>query len=255
MADDHTIHRLIVDDYPLKGFSTEPSTTISISTLLMQFFIARSPSMEGHYDRIRVDTAKVMKSIRLSGERLAESVLKSLVAAAEGTAWELLLRHDLEVYRRDARALDYSLITPADLAKVIDSKGPISVRDLRALTLMELHKVAAENPPASAAPTGSGGTTLVFHHAQFGIIEQGLGQGAEVVRGPEQLGFVFHQAVDGQVADVAHQFRGLFAGALAGDAGFDAEEGMGLVITLEEGGFAYCELGFFCGHWLISLRL
>ncbi|MGJ3439368.1 hypothetical protein AAZU54_05140 [Pseudomonas sp. Je.1.5.c] len=144
MADDHTIHRLIVDDYPLKGFSTEPSTTISISTLLMQFFIARSPSMEGHYDRIRVDTAKVMKSIRLSGERQAESVLKSLVAAAEGTAWELLLRHDLEVYRRDARALDYSLITPADLAKVIDSKGPISVRDLRALTLMELRKVAAE---------------------------------------------------------------------------------------------------------------
>src|SRR5690606_14060503 len=74
----------------------------------------------------------------------AESVLKSLVAAAEGTAWELLLRHDLEVYRRDARTLDCSLITPADLAKVIDSKGPISVRDLRALTLMELRKVASE---------------------------------------------------------------------------------------------------------------
>ena len=144
VADDHTIHRLIVDDYPLKGFSTEPSTTISISTLLMQFFIARSPSMEGHYDRIRVDTAKVMKSIRLSGERQAESEIQSLVLAAEGTAWELLLRHDLEVYRRDARALDYSLITPADLAKVIDSKGPISVRDLRALTLMVLRKVAAE---------------------------------------------------------------------------------------------------------------
>lgn len=144
VADDHTIHRLIVDDYPLKGFSTEPSTTISISTLLMQFFIARSPSMEGHYDRIRVDTAKVMKSIRLSGERQAESVLQSLVAAAEGTAWELLLRHDLEVYRRDARALDYSLITLADLAKVINSKGPISVRDLRALTLMVLRDLAAE---------------------------------------------------------------------------------------------------------------
>jgi len=144
VADDHTIHRLIVDDYPLKGFSTEPSTTISISALLIRFFIARSPSMEGHYDRIRIDTAKVMKSIRLSGERQAESVLKSLVAAAEGTAWELLLRHDLEVYRRDARALDCSLFTPADLAKVIDSKGPISVRDLRALTLMELRKVAAE---------------------------------------------------------------------------------------------------------------
>lgn len=144
VADDHTIHRLIVDDYPLKGFNTEPSTTISISTLLMRFFIARSPSMEGHYDRIRIDTAKVMKSIRLSGETQAESSLKSLVAAAQGTAWELLLRHDLEVYRRDARALDCSLITPADLAKVIDSKGPISVRDLRALTLMELRKVAAE---------------------------------------------------------------------------------------------------------------
>lgn len=144
VADDHTIHRLIVDDYPLKGFSTEPSTAISISTLLMQFFIARSPSMEGHYDRIRVDTAKVMKSIRLSGERQAESVLQSLVVAAEGTAWELQLRHDLEVYRRDARALDYSLITPADLAKVINSKGPISVRDLRALTLMVLRDLAAE---------------------------------------------------------------------------------------------------------------
>ena len=32
---------------------------------------------------------------------------------------------------------------------------------------------------------------------QLGIVKQGLGQGAEVVRGPKQVGFVFHQAVDG----------------------------------------------------------
>jgi hypothetical protein len=104
--------------------------------------------------------------------------------------------------------------------------------------------------PGKAAPKlgGAGADGSIFHHAQFGIVEQGLGQGAEVVRGPEQLRFVFHQAVDGQVADVAHQFGGLFAGALAWDAGFDAEEGVGLVITLVEGGFAGCEFSFFGGH-------
>jgi len=52
------------------------------------------------------------------------------------------------------------------------------------------------------------------------------------------LGFVFHQAVDVQIANVPHQFRGLFAGGLARDAGFDAEQRVGLVFTLEEGGFA-----------------
>ena len=50
--------------------------------------------------------------------------------------------------------------------------------------------------PASAAPTGGtapsgapvglwAGASRGFHHAQFGIVEQGFGQGAEVVRGPE----------------------------------------------------------------------
>jgi len=74
------------------------------------------------------------------------------------------------------------------------------------------------------------------------------------VRGPEQLGFVFHQAIDGLVAGLAHQFRGLFAGALAGDAGFDAKQWVGLVFTLVEGGFADSEFGFFGGHGLVSLQ-
>lgn len=144
-AGDHAIHQLIVDDYPLKGFTTDASTTVTVSTLLMQFFIERSPELEGHYDRIRVDTTKVMKSIRLSNDPRAESVIQSLLVAAEGTAWELLLRHDLEVYRRDARSSTYSqnLTTPADLAKMIESKGPINVHDLRALTLMVLREIAA----------------------------------------------------------------------------------------------------------------
>ena len=42
-----------------------------------------------------------------------------------------------------------------------------------------------------------------FHHAKLGIVEQGFGQGAEVVGGPDELGFVFHQAVDGQVAGLS----------------------------------------------------
>lgn len=143
-ADDHTIHSLIVDDYPRKGFSDDVSTTITISTLLMRFFIVRSPMMDGHYDRVSVDTAKVMKSIRLSNDPWAETVILSLLAEAEGTAWELLLRHDLEVYRRDARELSYFPITPGELVKVIQSKGPINVQDLRALTLMVLREIAGE---------------------------------------------------------------------------------------------------------------
>jgi len=87
-----------------------------------------------------------------------------------------------------------------------------------------------------------------FHHAQFSIVEQGLGQGAEVLGGSQQLLLVFHQAVDGQIAGVAHQFGGLFAGVLAGDAGFDAEQRGGVVFTLVEGGFADGEVGCFGGH-------
>ncbi len=151
-ADDNTIHRLIVDDYPLKGFSREVSTTFNISALLMRFFIARSPLMDGHYDRIRVDTAKVMKSIRLFNDPRTESVIQSLLTAAEGTAWELLLRHDLEVYRRDARSQAHSVTTPADLGKVIESKGPVNVQDLRALTLMVLRDLAAEIQSSALNP-------------------------------------------------------------------------------------------------------
>ena len=144
VADDQTVHSLIVDDYPRKGFSEDVSTTLTISTLLMQFFIVRSPMMDGHYDRMSVDTAKVMKSIRLSNDPRAEAVILSLLAEAKGTAWELLLRHELEVYRRDARALSYSPVTPRELVKVIQSKGPINVQDLRALTLMVLREIAEE---------------------------------------------------------------------------------------------------------------
>lgn len=49
---------------------------------------------------------------------------------------------------------------------------------------------------------------------------------------------------------VAHQFGGLFAGFLAGDAGFDAEQRVGVVFALVETGLADCG-GFLCvvgGH-------
>ena len=92
-------------------------------------------------------------------------------------------------------------------------------------------------------------------HSQFGVIHQRLGQRAQVIRGPEQLGFLFHDAGDGQVAHAAHQFRGLFTGVLAGDAGFDAEQRGGLAFALVELGFACSGVGggFVCCHCLVSL--
>jgi len=86
------------------------------------------------------------------------------------------------------------------------------------------------------------------HHAEFGIIQQRFAQSTEIARRPDQLGLVFHQAIDGQVSRVAHQFRGLFAGVLARYAGFDAEQWVGLVFALKEDGFADCAVRVFGGH-------
>ena len=95
-------------------------------------------------------------------------------------------------------------------------------------------------------------TDASAHHPQLGIIHQCLGQSAKVVRGPDQLWLVFHQAIQGHIPCIPHQLRCLFPRALARDTGFNAKEGMGLVFTLVEGGFADGEFGFFCGHWSIS---
>ncbi|QVL21425.1 hypothetical protein KH389_12930 [Pseudomonas qingdaonensis] len=143
-SDDQAIHRLVVDDYPQRGFFADPATTVTVSKLLIEFFIRRSPAIEGHYDRMWVDTTKVIKSLRLANDSGVECTFISLIAAAQGTAWELVLKHDLEVYRRDARSQARPLIEPVDLAKVIQNKGPINVQNLRALTLMVLREIAEE---------------------------------------------------------------------------------------------------------------
>lgn len=91
---------------------------------------------------------------------------------------------------------------------------------------------------------------LFFHHPQFSIIQQRLGHRTQVVRGPDQFLVAVHQAGDDQVAHVTHQFGGLFAGFLAGDAGFDAEQRVGVVFALVEAGLADGG-GFLCvvgGH-------
>jgi hypothetical protein len=143
-SDDQAIHRLIVDDYPRRGFFASPATTVTVSKLLIEFFIRRSPAMEGHYDRMWVDTEKVIKSLRLANDSRVECTFISLIALAQGTAWELVLKHELEVYRRDVRSQARPLVEPADLVKVIESKEPINVQDLRALILMELSALAEE---------------------------------------------------------------------------------------------------------------
>lgn len=97
--------------------------------------------------------------------------------------------------------------------------------------------------------------TLLFHHPQLSIIQQRLGHCAQVMRGPDQFLVAVHQAADDQVAHVTHQFGGLFAGVLAGDAGFDAEQRVSVVFALVEAGLADCG-GFCCvvgGHCFVSL--
>lgn len=72
--------------------------------------------------------------------------------------------------------------------------------------------------------------------------------------GPDQFGFVFHQAFEGEVAGLAHQFRSLFARLLARDAGFDAEQCVGVVFALVEDGLAEGAGGVWGGHGCGSLK-
>lgn len=93
-----------------------------------------------------------------------------------------------------------------------------------------------------------------MRHAQFGVVQQGLGQCTEVVRGPDQLRVVVHHGGQGQVAHAAQQFGGLVAGVLAGDACADLEQGLFVLFALVEAGFAGGGL-VVVGHWFLSLNL
>jgi len=94
---------------------------------------------------------------------------------------------------------------------------------------------------------GSAGSA---HHAQFSIVQQGFAECAEVMGGPDQFGFVFHQAFEGEVAGVTHQLRSLFAGVFAGDAWLDAEQGVGVVFALVEDGLAWGTGGCLGWTWV-----
>lgn len=91
-------------------------------------------------------------------------------------------------------------------------------------------------------------------HPQFRIIHQRLGHRTQVVRGPDHHRFVFHQTEDGQLAHIAHQFRGLLAGIAARDAGLYTEQWVGLVLTLVKDGLAGSAWGGACSHCSISLK-
>lgn len=95
-------------------------------------------------------------------------------------------------------------------------------------------------------------TQRFMRHAQLGIIHQCLGHGTQVMGCPDHHRFFIHQTDDGQLSYIAHQLLCLLAGIPAGNAWLDAEQGMGLVFALEEGGFADSELGVVCGHRFLS---
>ncbi|MOA24374.1 hypothetical protein D3C78_1450480 [compost metagenome] len=59
------------------------------------------------------------------------------------------------------------------------------------------------------------------------------------MRCPDHHRFLIHHTDDRQFPHITHQFRSLLPGILAGNAGFDAKQWMGLVFTLKERGFAY----------------
>jgi len=85
-------------------------------------------------------------------------------------------------------------------------------------------------------------TSYSAHHPQLGIIQQRLGHCAQVVGSPDQLLIAFHHAGEGHVSYIAHQFRSLFASALARNAGGDAEQRLSVAFGLKEEGFAHVVL-------------
>ena len=151
-AEDAVIHRVIVDDYPRRGYWRTPASTLAVSRLLLQFLFQRSPLMQGHFDRVWPDTVKVLKAVSLSNAPGVETILFELIADAIDTRWVDTLRHELELYRRDVRAKAQKLFSPTDLAKVLGGKGPINAQDLRALVLLVLEEIAAELQPSPLNP-------------------------------------------------------------------------------------------------------
>lgn len=147
-AEDAVIHRVIVDDYPRRGYWRTPESTLAVSRLLLQFLFQRSPLMQGHFDRVWLDTVKILKAVSLSNAPGVETILLELIADAKDTRWVDTLRHELELYRRDVRAKAQKLFSPTDLAKVLGGKGPIDAQDLRALVLLVLEEIAAELQPS-----------------------------------------------------------------------------------------------------------
>ncbi|MNM93893.1 hypothetical protein D3C81_1062810 [compost metagenome] len=67
-----------------------------------------------------------------------------------------------------------------------------------------LPAMGREAAPVTDVRHGQAVQPLV-HHAQLGIIHQCFGQRTQVVRSPDQLWFIVHQAFDGQVPHIAHQ--------------------------------------------------
>ena len=147
-AEYEVIHQIIVDDYPGRGYWRTSEATLAVSRNLLQFLFRRAPSMQGHFDRVWPDTVKVLKAVSLSNEPVVETVLLELLEDARDTRWEDTLRHELELYRRDARTKTQKLYPPTDLAKVLTNKGPINARDLKALVLLVLEEIAIELQPS-----------------------------------------------------------------------------------------------------------
>lgn len=147
-SEDSIIHQLIFNGYPHRGYWQVPASTAAVSRVLLQFLFQRAPLREGLFDRMWPDTLRVLKAVSLSSEPNVEAVLVGLLMDAKDTRWEGTLRHELEQYRRDLRAKNQSYCSPSALAKVLDSKGPVSAQDLRALVLLVLEDIAAELQPS-----------------------------------------------------------------------------------------------------------
>lgn len=147
-ASDEVVHQIIVDDYPNRSSWRNTGATLAVSCQLLRFLFRRTPSMEGHFDRMWPDTVKVLKAVSLADEPTVEKKLLCLLRDARGTRWEETLRHELELHRRDARTKAQKFYSPTDLVKVLSSKGPISSPDIKALVLLVLEEIATELQPS-----------------------------------------------------------------------------------------------------------
>ena len=87
---------------------------------------------------------------------------------------------------------------------VDSSRSRLTAIDALYLWEPRLPAMGREAAPVTDVRHGRAVQPLV-HHAQLGIIHQCFGQRTQVVRSPDQLWFIVHQAFDGQVPHIAHQ--------------------------------------------------